>query len=730
MTAGGGGLLRLFEPRSIAVVGASVHPEKRGHQILRALDRSGYAGRVFPVNRGGGRIVGRRAVRSVTDLPEGVDLAVLSVPAAAAPALVRDCGARGVGAAIVLAVGFRESGAAGSRLEARLRRAGREAGVRILGPNTSGLLNLSRGINLIGAPGVRAGGVALVVQSGNIALGLMDELVRGSGLGISICCGLGNECDVGFAEVLDYLGGHAGTTAIVMHFEGCCDARRLLEVGARVSRAKPVLALKSGRTAEGARTALSHTGAVAGPYDRLRAGFRQAGIVEVTRTDELVPVAAALASQPPGPPPTGVGVLSDGGGQSTLVSDALNELGAPTARLREETSTALRKRLGPAAAVKTPVDVAGAADADPGVFLPALELLAGDPGVGTVLLVGMFGGYAIRFSETLAASEVAAARGMAAVMRAAGKGFVVHSQYAGHGSEALLALAAAGVPVIGSLEAACRAAAELQSRGSVLAGPVRWPGPRPRRGPPGPGGGREVIEAARREARVGLDEQEARTLLGSVDLRFPPLEVVGSAGAAAAAAARAGRPVAIRLLSRTILHKSDAGGVELGVSGGNAASAAFERIAAAARSWAAVRGLPPEAPAATVTPMLAAPVAELLVGAFRDPQLGPVITLGAGGTLVEALSDVVHRVVPASAEELDAALGELAVDALLRGHRGRPAGRRSAVVKAAAAVAECLLRWPEVAEAEVNPLFVYAHGVVPVDARVVLTPDSRRPTPT
>ncbi len=725
-------LRRIFEPASIAVVGASANPTKRGYQILRGLAKSGYPGPVYAVNPRGGRLLGHVLLTSVETLPAGVDLAVLCTPAEMAPALVRACGERGVGGVVVLAVGFGESGSRGTELEARLGEAARAHGVRVIGPNTSGMMNLHQGVNLIGVRDVRAGGIALLVQSGNIALGLMNEIGARTREGISVCCGLGNQVDVGFGEVLEYLGEDEHTRAVIAHVEGFTDARAFLRAAARVTPRKPVVVIKSGRTAVGARAALSHTGAVAGPYDRLRAGLAQAGVTEVRRTDQLVAVAHALASQPAAPPGSGIAILSDGGGQNTLAVDAITESGARLATLARETRDRLREVLGPAAAVANPVDVAGAADTDPGAFARALDVLAADPAVGVVLVVGLFGGYGIRFSDTLTAPETLAARAMAARTRALGKAMVVHSMYATYDSPPLDAFVDTGIPVIESLEAACRAAVELEGRSRRRRAP-RWnpdgdPGGIGAVGPSrttsraGPIPPHPAIRAARAEGRVTLTEMEARALLAATGLAFPAANVADSGDAAARAAERLGCPVAVKLLSRRITHKSDAGGVVLDVADGAAAARAYEAIVSNAHAYARAEGLPPAAWSVLVTPMLPGPTAELLIGAYRDSQLGPMLTVGHGGTNVEVLSDVAHRVLPAGPGDIEMMIGELRASPLLAGSRGHPPVSVAGIIQAAEAVAGCVMTWSDVAEVEVNPLFTYSDRAVPADARVVLSP--------
>lgn len=716
----------IFTPASVAVVGASADPKKRGHQVLRALEESGYQGVVYPINPRGGEILGRPVFADIRETPTVPDLALICTPAHTVPDAVRACGERGVRGAVVLAVGFRESGDEGAALEAALLAAARETGIRVVGPNTSGILNLPIGLNLIGARGVRPGTLSLLVQSGNMALALMNEVTARSSEGIAVCVGVGNELDLAFHEYLDYLGHHAGTRAIVCYVEGFSNPRAFLQVAARVSRDKPVIVIKGARSPRGQAAARSHTGAVAGEYDRLRAGLRQAEVVEVTRTDEILHLAETLATQPPVRGGAGIAILSDGGGQGTLAADALAEMEVPLATLNEETAGALRALLGRAASVANPVDLAGASDADPEVFGRAMEILARAPEVGGVLLVGLFGGYGIRFAEELAPAEEQAAEAMATVMREAGKPLVVHTMYAAHRSAPLLRLGDFHVPVVESLDVACRCIAETWRRGAALDRPPWHPSTPPE--PAVPGGhrrlgtleAREALTRAREEGRETLTEPEARALLREAGMPFPPAVLCRTPEEARAAVEGMGTAAVLKVVSPRIPHKTDAGGVELGVDSGDEAEGAFRRIVERSAAYLEGRSLPPGIDGVLVAPMLATPLAELLVGARREPDLGPVLTVGAGGIWVEVLKDVTHRVLPIEEGEVGAMLAELRTYGLLTGARGRPAADLDAVAAAVMAVARCVEEHAEVAEVEVNPLFVYAREAVAVDARIFL----------
>jgi len=362
------------------------------------------------------------------------------------------------------------------------------------------------------------------------------------------------------------------------------------------------------------------------------------------------------------------------------------------------------------------------------VFARALEILAADEGVGGVLLVGLFGGYGIRFAEELGVAEARAAEAMPALMRAVQKPLVVHTMYASHRSPPLVRLGADKVPVVESLEVACRCIAETWKRGRMLASPP-W---RPEAGPGAAGArtvgdagvGRAAVARARAEGRAALTEPEARALLADAGLTFPPASLCATPEEASAAAEALGTPVAMKVVSPGIPHKTDAGGVALGVTSPAGAAEAFRAIRERAARWLEERGLDAPVHGVLVTPMLEAPLAELLVGAARDADVGPVLTVGAGGIWVEVLRDVAHRVLPVEEREVRAMLRELRTWGLLGGARGRTPADLDAVVAAVGAVARCILENPDVGEVEVNPLFVYASGAQAVDARVFLTDGS------
>ena len=712
----------ILNPGSVAIIGASRDTTKRGHQIVRALQESDFRGEIHPVNPAGGELLGLAVATNIAELKAVPDLAVICTPAHTVPQVLRDCAAAGVRGAISLAVGFAESGDSGAALERELQTIVRQTGIRLAGPNTSGVLNTAIGLNLIGMRGVPTGPLALLVQSGNLTLQLVTEAAARSHSGFRYCIGVGNETDIRFDEYLEYVGNDPAVRAILVHSEGFRDGRAFVDAAAQVSRNKPIVVLKGARTSAGSRVALSHTGAIAGDYAVFQAAMRAAGCIELGRTDELFHVGQALAEQPAISMGKAIAILSDGGGHSALAVDAISH-NAPLASLSESTQSALRALLGPAAAVQNPVDLAGAADGDPTMFARALDLLAKDPSVGGVLVVGLFGGYAIRFSETLLDAEQTAATSMCEIAAAQTIPLVVHSLYAGTVSDPLRMLMAAGVPVVQSLETACRCISALHRRGFTAR--TTWGIPQPRKTSQP-----NALAAAYAEKRSVLLEPEARELMTAAGVTCVPARWCRTPEEATAAANEFQGEVAIKAVSAAASHKTEAGGVALAVSPADA-HRRFEEVSAAVRSYLLQHGQDADVRGALVTPMLPKPLAELLIGVRRDPQFGPILVVSAGGSMVELFHDSAINLLPladpsagTSKRTLNHALGHLevmlsqiGVGRVLAGYRGQPSGDTRGITRVALALADLLYDHPEIESLEINPLFVYPDRLVAVDAR-------------
>ncbi|WP_039798520.1 acetate--CoA ligase family protein [Nocardia araoensis] len=695
-------LERLLDPRSIVVVGASADPAKRGHQAIRALREAGYAYPVYPVNPNTRQILGLDVHASIDQVPEGADVALIAVPAAAVPGALRECAAAGIAGAVVLANGFGEIGEDGAALAAALTAAIDETGIRVIGPNTSGLLNLTSGANLVGLHDVPRGPISVITQSGNMLLSLVNDDRAAKGPGFHAYVGLGNQADVRYDECLVELARHPETGVVAIHAEGFADGRAFLVAAARTVPDTPVALLRGGRSEGGRRAAASHTGSIAGSDAVATAVLRQAGVELVDRSDELAVVAGALATCAPIVHGRTVAILSDGGGHAALASDALAAQGIESARLSERTRRQLRQLLGDAAAVSGPVDLAGAADADPMVFAEAAEILMRDPAVGLVLIIGLYGGYHLRFDAGLRDTEDAAAGALLALSAEYDVPLLIQSCYAGLDIANHDRLRAGGVPVLGSIEHAVRVVAALQRRGRV---PVEraqrssllLPPP----AAPIPGSGM-------------LDEPTARQVLANAGVDVGPWAFVRSVDAVGPAVAAFGRPCAVKVVSGQVSHKSDVGGVRLGV----VAATATEH------AQAVIDSVTTHAPDARIDGMIVTPMAdagvELLVGATRDPIFGPVLAFGTGGVLVEAVRDVTFRAVPLTELEAREMIEETIAARMLDGYRHLPAVDRGSLARFLVRVGDFVAAHPEISELDLNPVIASESGITPVDVRIVL----------
>lgn len=701
---------RVLDPESVAVVGASRDPTKRGHQAVVALQEGGFEGTVYPVNPDAEEIRGLPALDRVSDAPGPVDLALVAVPAGVVPEVVADCGEAGVAGAVVVAVGFGETGPEGEALERRIVDVAREHGVRIVGPNTSGLINVHENLNLVGAENVPPGDLALVCQSGNLAIALFMEATGVDGVGFSHYVGVGNEADVRFDEYLPFYAADDRTGAVVAYVEGTDDGRAFLRTAREVVADTPVVALKGGRTPVGKASTASHTGSMAGDAAVADAAFAQAGVVSVERSDELLPTADALASLPPADGPN-VAVLADGGGHATLAADALTGRGLSVPDLAAGTRERLQAVLPAAASVVNPVDVAGGTDDDPSVFLDCAAALAGDPDVDALLLTGLFGGYGIRFSEAFADEETETAGAIGDLVGEHDLPLVVQSAYESAEPPAHAALRERGVPVLESLDVAARTVAALVEYGDHLSRADRKSDFRLN---PGPSPNDALDRVVGADGRT-LSEREARQVLAASDVPLVPAEFAPGPEAAATAAAAVDGPVAMKVVSPDLPHKSDAGGVALDVE--TDAAAVYRDLVGTVADRApdaAVEGV-------LVSPMREAGV-ELVVGVVEDEGFGHVAMVGLGGVFVEVVEDVAFRALPVTPADARDAIAAIDAQELLDGARGDPPVDREALADLLVAVSEVVETNPRIAELDLNPVLAGGAGVEALDASIRVSP--------
>ena len=701
----------ILAPDSIAIVGASADPTKRGYKAMVGLIQDGYRGHIYPINPKTPAILGIKTLPDLAALPAGVDLALVCTPAASVPAIIAQCGERGVRGAVILASGFRESGADGAALEDQALAAAQAGGVRLIGPNTSGMFNLHKKVNLLALNNVRPGHVGFISQSGNMLLSLVLEAEHNGYVGFSTYVGPGNQTDIGFNDYLRYLGEDPHTRVATLYVEGFRDGQRFLQVARDTTRRKPVVVYKSGSTAAGSQAARSHTGALAGSYAMTVDVLRQAGVTVVRQSDAILPVAEALADLPAARGRR-IAVISDGGGQATIAADRLAEAGLELATLADDTRARLAAMLFPQASTLNPVDVAGSTDANPALLADCLAVAAEDANVDAVFLVGMFGGYARRFAEHLLGDEM---RGTEAILELAarcGKPIVIYSLYAPVKPPALRRLHEAGLPVYASIEHAVRVLAALAERGEHLARADIDVAPPTVTAVPA----MTAMIAAAQEAGRDLLEPEARSLLRAHGIALDDEIMVRSADELATAAVRFGaRALAMKIVSPQILHKSDAGGVRLDLRGETALREAFATIMASCRAYDA---------AADLQGVLLAPMAvkgvELIVGVVRDPIFGPVLMCGLGGVLVEVLEDVAFRSLPITRADADSMLAQLRGRAILDGVRGEPPVDREALIALLLSVSALIGAYPQIHELDLNPVIAHAGGVTLVDARILL----------
>lgn len=674
-------LSRLLNPRSIAVVGASADPAKAGSQALRSL--AGFPGRLVAVHPRETEIQGVPCYPNLAALPEAVDLAVLAIPAQHCLQAAKDAAARGVGGIFIISGGFGETGEAGQALQDQLAQVCRSTGLRLLGPNTSGFINPHQACVASFVPGVdqlAKGRIAVVAQSGGVNLSLAF-LLNQLGEGISLAVGLGNAVDVDSADVLAMLAQDANTAAIALHLEGVPRGRELFDTLREVTRCKPVVALVAGRADIG-EFAVSHTGNLMGSHQRTVAALAQAGVAVVDSTDELAQAAAVLARGRLAPKQRNAfGVVTGQAGPGLLIVDGLKCAGLAVPELAPATIERIQGLLPPMTFVKNPVDTGR-----PGTtFAQVVGAVAADEHIDATLVFGL--------SEPSVLDPAAA---LQPALAQSGKPLVfgtlgVQSDL----QPALQALRELGIPAVLSPERLVLAARMLDADSRA-----QW---RLSRSAPDTAAPAALLAGP-------FDEVRGKELLATYGIRSPRRRLCGSREEATAAFDELAKPVVVKIAADDIAHKTEAGGVFLGV----------RTEADLARALDAIGRIPTKTPGRVLLEEMAGPGVELIVGAVRDASWGPCVVIGLGGVTAEAMADSSVRLAPLGADDVAEMLESLRGKRLLDGFRNLPVCDRDAIADAALALGRLLQEHPEIKEVEINPLRMTRDGALALDALVVM----------
>jgi acetyltransferase len=703
----------LFNPASIALIGASRQPRSVGSVVAKNLFNAGFDGPIMPVNPHERAIEGVLAYPSVAALPLVPDLAVIATPAATVPGIVAELAARGTRATVVISAGFGELGEAGRTRQQAMLDAARPAMLRIVGPNCLGLLVPGRGINASFAPRqALPGDLAFIAQSGAVLTAVLDWASERR-IGFSHLVSVGGMADVDVGDLLDYLATDSSTRAILLYVEAITQARKFMSAARAAARAKPVVVIKAGRSEAAAKAARSHTGALAGADAVYEAAFRRAGMLRVDDLDELFAAVATLAT---GLDATGdrLAIVSNGGGVGVLATDSLIAEGGRLAELGADTLTRLDQALPPVWSHANPVDLIG--DATGERYAAALEALLADPGNDAILVMNC---------PTAVADSTEAAE--ATVGAAAGQRRPVLTCWLGDGAaaEARRLFAAHRMPSYETPSAAIRAFMHLVRYRRNQASLREVPPSVPEHLAPDRAAAEAIIDAALAEGRAWLSEAEAKRVLGMWDIPVVPTEVAATPAEATAIAARLGQPVALKILSPDITHKSDVGGVMLGLADPMAV------LEAARTMLANLRAHQPEArlEGFTVQPMVDLRHGfELLVGLADDPTFGPVILFGQGGTAVEVIRDRALALPPLNPALARALIDSTRIAALLKGYRDRPPADLDALALTLVKVAQLAADLDRVAELDINPLLAGRDGVLALDARIRVAAPAQRGT--
>jgi acetyltransferase len=694
-----------FKPRTVAVIGATETQGAVGRTLLWNLITSPFGGTVYPVNPKRPNVLGVKAYPSVAAIPEKVDLAVIITPAPSVPALIDECAAVGVPAAIVISAGFKETGPAGVELERKILATARRTGMRIVGPNCLGVMNPLTGLNATFAKGMaKPGSVAFISQSGALLTAVLDWSLREQ-VGFSACVSMGSMLDVNFGDLVDHLGNDPKTSAILIYMETIGDARGFLSAAREIALTKPIIVIKPGRTEQAAKAAASHTGSLTGSDEVLDAALNRVGVLRVNAISDLFYMAEVLAKQPrpAGPRLT---IVTNAGGPGVLATDALITNGGQLTELNKETIDVLSTFLPPAWSHNNPVDILGDAPADR--YAKALETVAKDPNSDGMLVI-------------LTPQDMTDPTRTAEALRAHAKieGKPVLASWMGGPDIAAgeSILNSAGIPTYPYPDTAARMFTYMWKYTQNLRSIYLTPTLGKEDSSIDRDGARRILTEARANGRTLLTEMESKQLLAAYRLPVAQTVVATTPEQAVACAKQIGYPVVLKLHSLTVTHKTDVGGVKLNLQDEPAVRAAFDAIKAGVTEHAG----PGHFDGVTVQPMVKLQDAyELIIGSSVDAQFGPVMLFGHGGQLVEVFKDRALALPPLNATLAHRLMEQTKIFTALKGVRGRPPCDIPALEQVLVRFSQLLVEQPLIQELDINPLLVSHKGMIALDARVLL----------
>lgn len=691
----------LLAPRSIAVVGASDKPGKVGYMVLRNLISGGFAGRLIPVNPFAAEVQGLPAAARIQDIKGGVDMAVVVVPAEKVLAVADDAITAGALALVVITAGFREAGPAGVAMETALASRCREAGVALLGPNCLGLVNTEARMNASFAPQMaRPGGMSVISQSGALCTAILD-MANETGLGLAKLISVGNKADLCESALLPLLAEDPQTKVIACYLESIERGEEFVRAAEATARVKPVVVLKAGITDAGGRAAASHTGALAGGAAAYAAAFKKAGLIQATTFEALFDIAMAFEMQPL-PKGDRVAVITNAGGPGILAADAIESLGLKVQRLNADIAARLQEELPPMAHVGNPIDILG--DAPPSRYHAAIGAALEDDAVDAVLVI---------LTPQAMTDPSQTAR---TIIHASGTPKPMFAAFMG-GRDVAVARKEFVLSAVPDYATPDRPALALRAMRDY----ARW------RETPRVAPSRFAVDSARVEAIVAdyrargarqVGEADAKAVLEAYGFAVPRHGLAADADAAARLAESIGFPVALKIASPDIIHKSDAGGVLL-----NLASAEAVRDACG-EMLARIRGAHPEARILGLhVEQMVARGHEVIMGFTRDPQFGPLLMFGLGGVFVEVMKDVSFALAPVTQDEALEMIEKTRAVAILKGARGQKPVDLAAVAEALQRLGQLAVEVPEIMEMDINPLMIYEAGQTPIatDARISLS---------